>query len=151
MGRKDGENAVPTTIGTAKPSANVHPIAMASTGVERVRSNTVATIAPATAYVNATASTDTFDHVAKLGRERGRESPTPVPPAMAILAGRSATSTKLCTEISWAAVAKAAPKIPYWTRRTPPAPAIALTTTNKEAAQTAVTPTERATTPRAQV
>ena len=33
---------------------------------------------------------DTFVHAAKVGRERGRESPIPVSPAMATLAGRSA-------------------------------------------------------------
>ena len=52
---------------------------------------------------NAAASMDTFDHAANVGRERGKESPIPVSPAMATLAGRSAASTKLCTAISWAA------------------------------------------------
>ena len=59
--------------------------------------------APTTANTKATASMDTFDHAAKVGRERGRESPIPVSPAMATLAGRSAASTKLCAEISWTA------------------------------------------------
>ena len=42
------------------------------------------------ANANATASVDILDHAAKVGRERGRESPIPVSPAMAALAGRSA-------------------------------------------------------------
>ena len=36
-------------------------------------------------------------HAAKVGRERGRESPIPVSPAMAALAGRSKPSARLCT------------------------------------------------------
>ena len=129
MGRRDGANAAPTVIGTAKPSVNAHPITTASTGTSLARSNTAASIAPATANANATASMDTFDHAAKVGRERGRESPIPVSPAMATLAGRNAASTKLCTAISWTAVPTAAPRIAYWTSRDPVAPAIAPTTT----------------------
>ena len=91
-------------IGTAKPSVNAHPITTTSTGSSLARSNTAASIAPATANANATASMDTFDHAANVGRERGRESPIPVSPAMATLAGRIAASTKLCTPISWTAV-----------------------------------------------
>jgi len=115
MGRKDGENAVPTVIGTAKTSVNAHPITAKRTGSSRARSNTAASIAPATAYVNATASMDTFVHAAIVGRERGRESPIPVSPAMATLAGRSAASIKLCTPGSGMAAPKAEPNIPYWT------------------------------------
>ena len=147
MGRKDGENAVPTVIGTAKTSVNAHPITAKRTGSSRARSNTAASIAPATAYVNATASMDTFVHAAKVGRERGRESPIPVSPAMATLAGRSAASIKLCTPGSGMAAPKAVPNIPYWTSRDASAPAIAPTRTKTRAPMTALPTTARATTP----
>ncbi|MDT7569779.1 MAG: hypothetical protein QOG76_8403, partial [Pseudonocardiales bacterium] len=78
-----------------KTSVNPHPITTASAGDSLARSNTEAIIAPATAYTNATARMDMFDHAAKLGRERGRESPIPVSAAMAILAGRIADSAML--------------------------------------------------------
>jgi len=138
MGRKDGENAVPTVIGTAKTSVNAHPITAKRTGSSRARSNTAASIAPATAYVNATASMDTFVHAAIVGRERGRESPIPVSPAMATLAGRSAASIKLCTPGSGMAAPKAVPNIPYWTSRDASAPAIAPTRTKTKGAHNRV-------------
>ena len=59
---------------------------------------------PSTANTNTVASTDTVDHAAKLGRERGSESPIPVSPAIATLAGRTAASTKPCTAMSPRAV-----------------------------------------------
>ena len=90
---------------------------------------------------------DTFDHAAKVGRERGRESPIPVSPAMATLAGRIAASTKLCTAISATAVPTTAPKIPYWTSRDPVAPAIAPTTTNSSGGPDSVATTARTTAP----
>jgi hypothetical protein len=123
---------------------------MQSTGTSRVRSNTDASIAPATANVNAPVSMDTFDHVAKLGRERGRESPMPVSPSMATLAGRTAASGKLCTAITTTAIPDAAPMIAYWTNRDPVAPAIAPTTTNSKAIKTALAPTTRTTAVRVQ-
>ena len=92
MGRRDGDRMAPTVIGTAKPSVNAHPITTQSTGSSRACSKTVASIAPPTAKLNAVASMDRFDHVAKVGRERGKQSPIPVSPAMAVLAGRSAAS-----------------------------------------------------------
>src|SRR6185312_15370859 len=101
MGRRDGENAVPTVIGTAKPTVIAHPITTQSTGTSLARSNTAASIAPATANTNATASMDTSDHAAKVGRERGSESPIPVSPARATLAGRHAASVKLGIASSW--------------------------------------------------
>jgi len=96
--------------------------------------NAFGSVAPPTANAKAAASMGTFDHAAKDGRERGRESPTPVSPAMATLAGRSAASTKLCRAISRVPIPTPTPKIPYWTSRHPVAPAIAPPTTANKAA-----------------
>jgi hypothetical protein len=63
--------------------------------------------------VNATARTDTFDHVAKLGRERGKESPIAVSPAMANLTGRIDDSTMLCRPIKGTLATNAAPRTEY--------------------------------------
>ena len=128
MGSRDGEKAAPTTIGTAKPSVNEHAIARASNGTSMTGSNTAANNAPTTAKPNAAASMDAFDHAAKVGRERGRESPIAVSPAMAVLAGRIVASTKLCMVTSEVIAPKTTPTIPYWTSRDPGAPAIAPTT-----------------------
>src|ERR1700704_3292123 len=150
MGRRDGENPVPTVIGTPNPSVNAHPITMQSTGTSLARSMTAANMAPATANENAPVSMDTFDQVAKVGRDRGKLSPIPVSPVMATRTGRNAASGKLCTAITTTAIPEAAPMIAYWTNRNPLAPAIAPTTTNSKAITTALAPTPRATAPRVQ-
>ena len=67
--------------------------------------------------------------MARVGRERGSESPIPVSPAMAALAGRSAPSTKPCIFITPMAAPYAAPTIAYWTSRQLVAPTIPPTTT----------------------
>ena len=90
------------------------------------------------------------DQAANLGRERGRASPIPVSPAMAILAGRNDPSTKLCATISEETAPRTMPTIPYWTSRDPVAPAIAPTTTSSNAIQTAAAPAVRTTAPRVQ-
>ena len=71
-----------------------------------------------------------FDHVAKLGRDRGRVSPIPESPAMATLTGRMNASTNGWIAINWTPVKKVTPMIPYWNSREPSAPAIAPTTTH---------------------
>jgi hypothetical protein len=93
MGCKDGANTAVTVIGTVKPIVNTQPVTTDSIGASMARANTAAHIAPAVAFVNATASTDIFDHAAKVGRERGMASPIPVSPAMETRTGRSAPST----------------------------------------------------------
>jgi hypothetical protein len=92
---RDGENPRPTEIGTANTNVNADPITRARTGISLTRLDTAASNAPRTANTNATATTDTFDRAAKVGRERGSESPIPVSPARATRAGRSDDSKML--------------------------------------------------------
>jgi len=87
---------------------------------------------------------DRFVQAANVGRDRGRESPIPVPPASATLTGRAAASNMLCTPIRWQAGPKMAPKIPYWPSRDPVAPAMTPTMTANTPPTTAVTPNARA-------
>src|SRR5271163_4213089 len=149
MGRRDGENEAPTEIGIAQPTVSTHPITTPNAGPYLAKSNTTASSAPETANANAVVTMEMLVQRAKVGRERGRESPMPVSLAMATRAGRNAPSTKLCTEISMAATPDAAPRIPYWTSRHPLAPAIAPTITMNTADQTASDPTPRVTVRRA--
>src|SRR5689334_17260574 len=97
MGCREGEKASPTEVGTARKRVNAHPITTESRGTSLARYTTAASIAPAIANVNAVARIAAFDHAAYVGRERGRSSPIPVLPAIAIRTGRIVASTKLCT------------------------------------------------------
>src|SRR5262249_5202775 len=145
-----GENEATTVNGTPNPSVNAHPITKTRTGSSRTGSNMAASIAPLTANRNTTASTNTFDHAARLGRERGKESPISVSSAIATRAGRTAAPTKPCTMVSPRAAPPTAPRIAYWTSRDPVAPAIAPTTIDTTAIPTALPATARATAPRVQ-
>ncbi len=90
-----------------------------------------------------TASTRTFDHVAKLGRERGRESPIAESPAIATLAGRTALCGSVCTVISARAAPTTTPRTTYWTSREPVTPTIGPTTADSTPAKTALAVTIR--------
>ena len=82
-------------------------------------------IAPMTENTKMEPNIERSNHAAKVGRERGRESPISVSPARAALAGRNAPSPNVCVPISAMPIpAAAAPMIPYWMRRDPLAPAI---------------------------
>src|ERR1700757_375689 len=136
MGCRDCEKPEPTEIGTANTTVNPHPITTDRITTSLTGANTAANHAPPTANANATATTDTFDRVAKVGRERGSESPIPVSPARAILGGRINASTMLRCAISVTATPTTAPRIPYWISREQVAPAIAPTMTDNTAAHT---------------
>ena len=130
-------------IGTAKTS--VKPAAMRTNtiGLSLTRSSTTASQAPASAKIHAVARIAAFDHVAKLGRDRGRSSPIPDSPAMATLTGRMKASGNVCTAIACSEAPMAAPTIAYWTRRAASAPAISPAT-----AADAPKASEKATVPR---
>src|SRR5690242_2794167 len=96
MGRSDGKTMAPTAFGAANPSVNAAPITTKRTGTLPVQSKTTEpSIALRTENANTEASIDTFNHAAKVGLARGRESPIPVFPARSALAGRNAASTKV--------------------------------------------------------
>ena len=123
MGRRDGENAAPTVIGTAKPSVNAHPITTAEHGfltgpIEHGRQHR----APDGEREREPRAWTRSTMRQTSGESEAGQSPIPVSPARATLAGRIAPSTKLCTPISWTAVPTAAPRIPYWTSRDPRRP-----------------------------
>ena len=67
------------------------------TGTSLPRSSATATIAPMTENVKTDSEIDRPSHPAKVGRERGRESPIPESPARVARTGRSAPS-KVCTD-----------------------------------------------------
>ncbi len=149
MGSMDGANTTPTVVGIAKKSVNAHAITTESTGTAVTRSSTAASIALPNANVNATPSMDKFAQLANVGRERGRESPIPVSPAIERLTGRNAAFQKLCTVINWVPTQPAAPRIPYCRSRAAVASAITPTTTPSKPATTALAPTARTAAPRA--
>jgi hypothetical protein len=120
-------------------------------GISLARWNTAASMAAQTANTNTVASVDAFDHAAKVGCERGSESPIPVSPTMATLAGRTIASAALCTAGNMAALPKVTPTIPYCTSRDALAPAIVPTRTKTRASKTALPIIVRTDTPRAQV
>lgn len=88
-------------------------------------------------------------HAAKVGRDLGNRSPIAVSPMIAVLAGRSAPSTKLCTAMTVLAIPMAAPNTTNWTSLNPVAPAIAPTPAVNRAVHTASVPIARATPRRA--
>ena len=95
MGRSDGENEAPTTSGCEGERQCAPDRDGEHGGLSWPDKARPPASQPATANENATASMDAFDQAAKVGRERGRASPIPMSPAMAILAGRIVASTKL--------------------------------------------------------
>jgi hypothetical protein len=138
MGRKDGETIAPTVIGTPKPNVTAPAITTASTGTSPPRSSTTPNIAPPAVNANTQPVIERISHTAKVGRERGNESPAPVSPARAALAGRNAPSRKLCIPIRFVAIPTVTPKIEYWTSREALAPAITPTTIKSSKAHTGI-------------
>src|SRR5690348_10595500 len=113
MGRKDGESIAPTVIGIPTPSVNALATTRERTGTPLPRSSATAIIAAIVEKTKIEPNIERPSHTAKVGRERGNESPMPVGPARAALAGRIAPSPKLWTPISAVVIPAAAPTIPY--------------------------------------
>src|SRR5690242_6879584 len=120
-------------------------------GCSRAQRNAATSMVPSTANRNELASRATLDQVAKVGRERGRSSPTAVLPAIALLAGRAAASVMPCTPLITTAVPIKTPRTPYWTRCDQLAPATPATTMDNSPVHTALNATARTTVPRAKV
>jgi hypothetical protein len=130
-------------IGTA--NANVSKVARrtAITGSSSPQSSAAATMMPPYAKAHAVAMIAMFDHVAKLGRDRGSASPIPESPAIAARGGRRNTSAIAWIPMSCTEPRKVMPAIPYWINREVSAPVRAPTMRHIIAPSKAKTSTPR--------